>query len=110
MTLLRLSKNALVRQYGPFTYVLERIKSRDEMFMNAEPFLRWITREAREKGEIADRIWGLFKGVERDTVERDFEEFLTPLVAEGVVLEGESEEEKIFWAQRGSKAWREGGG
>lgn len=56
MTLLRLSKNAFVRQYGPFTYVLERIKSRDEMFMNAEPFLRWITREAREKGEIADRI------------------------------------------------------
>lgn len=56
MTLLRLAKNALVRQYGPFTYVLERIKSRDKMFMDAEPFLRWITREAREKGEIADRI------------------------------------------------------
>ena len=89
MTLVRLSKNAFVRQYGPFTYVLERIKSRDEMFMDAEPFMRWITREAREKGEIVDRIWGLFKGVERETVERDFEEFLVPLVAEGVVLEGE---------------------
>lgn len=93
MTLLRLSKNAFVRQYGPFTYVLERIKSRDEMFMDAEPFLRWITREAREKEEIVDRIFGLFIGVDRETIERDFEEFIAPLVADGVVLEGESEAE-----------------
>lgn len=91
--MVRLSKNAFVRQYGPFTYVLERIKNRDEMFMDAEPFMRWITRGAREKGEIVERIWGLFKGVDRETVERDFEEFLAPLVGEGVVLEGESEEE-----------------
>jgi MoaA/NifB/PqqE/SkfB family radical SAM enzyme len=93
MTVLRLSKNAFVRQYGPFTYVLERIRNRDEMFMDAEPFMRWITREAREKGEIADRIFGLFKGVDRKTFERDFDEFLAPLVADGVVLEGTSEEE-----------------
>ena len=62
MTLLRLSKNAFVRQYGPFTYVLERIRSRDEMFMDAEPFMRWITREARKKGEIVDRISGCSRG------------------------------------------------
>ena len=91
--LLRLSKNAFVRQYGPFTYVLERIKSRDEMFMDAGPFMRWIAREAREKEEIVGRICGLFKDVERETVERDFDEFLAALVADGVVLEGASEEE-----------------
>ena len=93
MTLLRLSKNAFVRQYGPFTYVLERIKNRDEMFMNAEPFMRWITREVCEKGEIVDKIIGLFKDVDWKTVERDFDEFLAPLVSDGVVLEGASEEE-----------------
>ena len=48
--LLRLSKNAFVRQYGPFTYVLERIHAYDEMFVDAEVFMRWITRKAMPKG------------------------------------------------------------
>ncbi|MBQ7251036.1 MAG: hypothetical protein IJS32_00355 [Kiritimatiellae bacterium] len=81
MTLLRLSKNAFVRQYGPFTYVLERIGSREKMFLDAEPFLQWIAREAREKKEIVERISGLFAGVDRETVERNFDEFLAPLLA-----------------------------
>ena len=91
--LLKLSKNAFVRQYGPFTYVLERIKSRDEMFKDAEPFMRWITREARDKEEIVDRILGVYQGVDRETIAKDFDEFLAPLIAEDVVLEGETEEE-----------------
>ena len=84
--LIRLSKNAFVRQYGPFTYVLERIQNRDEMFLDAEPFLRWITREAREKEDIVDRIFGLFAGVDRETIKKDFDEFLAPLLEEVVVL------------------------
>ena len=42
--LLRLSKNVFVRQYGDFTYVLERVKCYDQMFKDAEVFMRWITR------------------------------------------------------------------
>lgn len=91
--LLKLSKNAFVRQYGPFTYILERIRNRDQVFMDAEAFMRWITREAREKREITDRICGVFEGTGRETIERDFEDFLAPLVADGVVLAGESEKE-----------------
>ena len=91
--LLKLSKNAFVRQYGPFTYVLERIRSRDEMFMDAEPFMRWITREPREKQDILHHICELFAEMERKTIERDFEEFLDQLLADGVLLAGASEKE-----------------
>ena len=39
-SLLGLSKNAFVRQYGEFTYVLERVKCYDQMFKDAEVFMR----------------------------------------------------------------------
>ena len=54
--LLRLSKNTFVRQYGEFTYVLERIKCYDQMFKDAEVFMRWIPRVPMEKSEILKKI------------------------------------------------------
>ena len=53
--LYRLSKNTFVRQFGPFTYVLGRIKSFDQTFTDAEVFFRWITREPRDKMPIPPR-------------------------------------------------------
>lgn len=89
--LLKLSKNAFVRQYGPFTYVLERIHAYDEMFTDAEVFMRWITREALPKEQIVANICGVYSGTDPQVIAADFDEFLAPLVAEKVVIVGESE-------------------
>ena len=51
--LLRLSKNAFVRQYGDFTYVLERVKCYDQVFKDAEVFMRWITRVMLVTGRVS---------------------------------------------------------
>jgi len=86
--LMRLSKNAFVRQFGPFTYVKERVRAFDQMFRDAEPFFRWITREPMEHDEIVRRICSVYEGADAEEVARDFNEFMTPLIAAKVVLTG----------------------
>ena len=54
--LIRLSKNAYVRQYGPFTYVIERIRNFDQVYLDAEVFFRWLTREPMEIAEVLGNI------------------------------------------------------
>ena len=91
--LLKLSKNAFVRQYGEFTYVLERIKCYDQIFKDAEVFMRWITRTPMEKSAILKNICGVYVGADADEIARDFDEFITPLIDEKVILAGETAEE-----------------
>ncbi len=91
--LLRLSKNAFVRQYGEFTYVLERISPYDEVFINAEVFMRWIGRTAVPRDEILSKICEVYSGTDPQLIAADFDEFLGPLIKEKVVLCGESEAE-----------------
>jgi len=88
--LLRLSKNAFVRQYGDFTYVIGRITSFDQMFAHAEPFFRWITREPIGKAELLRNLCALFVGADEAQIAADFDEFLAPLLAAKVVLAGET--------------------
>ena len=91
--LLRLSKNAFVRQYGEFTYVLERITPYDEMFTDAEVFMRWIGRTAVPKSEILTKICEVYSGTDPRLIAADFDEFLGTLIKEKIVLCGESEAE-----------------
>ena len=91
--LLKLSKNAFVRQYGEFTYVLERIKCYDQMFKDAEVFMRWIARTPMEKSEILKNICGVYAGADADEIAHDFDDFIAPLIAEKVILAGETAEE-----------------
>ncbi len=88
--LLKLSKNAFVRQYGEFTYVLERIKCYDQMFNDAEVFMRWITRTPMEKTEILKNICDVFTGADADEIAHDFDEFIAPLIKEKVILADET--------------------
>ena len=90
--LLRLSKNTFVRQYGPFTYVLGRIRSYDQMFTDAEVFFRWITRKPMEKSDILANICGVYADADPAVIEADFAEFFAPLIAEKIVLCGETPE------------------
>lgn len=91
--LLRLSKNAFVRQYGEFTYVLERISPYDEMFTDAEVFMRWIGRTAVPKDEVLSKICEVYSGTDPELIAADFNEFLDTLIKEKVVLCGETEAE-----------------
>ena len=70
--LMRLSKNTFVRQFGPFTYVIGRINAFDQMFRDAEPFFRWLTREPIEKGELLKRICSVYTGADEQEIRSDF--------------------------------------
>lgn len=90
--LLKLSKNAFVRQYGDFTYVLQQIKNYDQMFMDAEVFMRWIGRGPMEKSEILRNICGVYAGADAVEIARDFDAFITPLIDAKVIIVGETAE------------------
>ena len=89
--LFQLSKNAFVRQYGPFTYILGRVSNFDEVNIDAEVFMRWITRSPIEKTELLQRIATVYSDVDRNVIEHDFDEFISPLVNEKIVLSGNDE-------------------
>lgn len=91
--LLKLSKNTFVRQYGEFTYILGRISSFDQMFCDAEIFLRGITRQPREKEEILKEILAVYSDTAETTIRKDFDDFIEPLIEKKLILSGETPEE-----------------
>ena len=91
--LLRLSKNTFVRQFGPFTYVIGRIKAFDQMYRDAEPFFRWLTRKPIEKEALLKNIYSVYVGADKDEIRNDFDAFMAPLIAEKIVLCGETANE-----------------
>ena len=93
--LMRLARQTYVRQYGEFTYLFGKVTAFDEMFRDAEPFMRFLTREPQERDTIIDRIAALFADVDRATVAADFDAFIAPLVEQKVVLVGETPEELL---------------
>lgn len=91
--LIRLSKNAYVRQYGPFTYVVERIQNFDQVYMDAEVFFRWLTREPMDVAEVLGNICKVYEGADQVEINHDFNEFIAPLIRAGVLVTGKDEEE-----------------
>jgi len=91
--LMRLARQTYVRQYGEYTYLFGKVTAFDEMFRDAEPFLRFLTREPQEKDALVDKIFAQFTEVDRATVAADFDAFMTPLIEQKVVLAGETAEE-----------------
>lgn len=91
--LIRLSKNAYVRQYGPFTYVIERIKNFDQVYLDAEVFFRWLTREPMEIAEVLGNICKVYEGADQLQINQDFNEFIVPLIRAGVLVTGKDAEE-----------------
>ena len=88
--LMRLSKNTFVRQFGPFTYVIGRINAFDQMFRDAEPFFRWLTREPIEKDELLKRICSVYTDADEQEIGTDFDALMKPLVDDKIVLCAES--------------------
>ena len=88
--LMRLARQAFVRQYGDFTYLFGRVTAFDEMFQDAEAFLRFMTREPQERERLIDQVFAQFSNIDRETVARDFDAFMAPLIEQQVVLVGET--------------------
>ncbi len=91
--LIRLSKNAFVRQYGDFTYILERIKNYDVVMKDAEVFMRWISRYPEEIDAIVKNIISVYAGADSNEICSDFIDFIGNLESNGVVVTGRTVEE-----------------
>ena len=88
--LLRLSRNAYVRQYGQFTYILDRLTATDKVFIDAEVFTRWITRTPIEKEVVLEKICNVYNTTAPEIISADFNEFLDLLVKANIVVIGEN--------------------
>lgn len=93
MKLIRLSQNAFVRQYGPYTHLFNQLTKSDLDLKDAEPFLRFVGRTPIAVDDAVAKIAALFVDADPAQVGRDFAELLQPLVEEGFVVEGTTPEE-----------------
>ena len=83
------SRNAFIRQYGPYTYIVNQVSKVDQVFTDAETFTRQIAREPRTVAKAVEALVQAFPGVARETLETDFTAFLRSLAEAGhVVLAG----------------------
>ena len=87
------SKHAFVRQYGPYTYILNQVSKVDQVFTDAEAFARQIAREPRTVAETVEALAQAFPAVARETLKADFTVFLESLAGAGHVVLGETTEE-----------------
>ena len=88
--LMRLARQTYVRQYDEFTYLFGRVTAFDQVFRSAGPFFAHITRQPKERDAIIDEIVGDYADAPREMVAKDFDEFFAPLIAQKVILVGES--------------------
>lgn len=88
--LMRLARQTFVRQYGEFTYLFGKVTAFDQMFRSSEPFFAHITRQPKERDIIIDEIVRDYADVPREMVAKDFDELFAPLIAQKVILVGES--------------------
>ena len=91
--LLRLASQGYVRQFDEFTYVFGKVSAFDEVYSGAEVFMRWITRDARDKKEILANICHVYTDADPAEIAADFDDFLEPLLASKVILAGNTVEE-----------------
>lgn len=90
---IRLSQNCHVRQYGPYTYILNHLNKFDLTYRDADVFMSVIGREPVLIDEAVRRICLSYADVSENLVRRDFEAFVKPLVENGCVVRGRSEQE-----------------
>ncbi len=91
--LMRLARQTYVRQYGEFTYLFGKVTAFDQIFRSAGPFFAHITRQPRDRDAIIDKIVRDYADAPREMVVKDFDEFFAPLIAQKVILAGNSAEE-----------------
>ena len=93
MKYIRLSKNAFVRQYGPYTHIFNQLTKSDLDLKDAEPFLRFVGRVPISFDDAVLQIASIFTDASVEQVRHDFREILDVLVDGGFVVESESSRE-----------------
>lgn len=88
---IRLARNAFVRQYGEYTYVLNRVQAFDQVYKNASVFFRWITRKATDLEAVVARVIGSYGAEFAHEVESDFRRFVSDMVSARIFVVGEDE-------------------
>ena len=88
--LMRLARQTYVRQYDEFTYLFGKVTAFDQVFRSAGPFFAHITRCPKEHDTIIDEIVRDYADAPREIVAKDFDEFVAPLIAQKVILAGNS--------------------
>ena len=91
--LLRLSQNSYIRNYGPYTYVTNRLKDFDQVDLNGDVFLCAISRTPCEEAKILDDICVHYPETDCAIIRKDFNEFIKPLLEDGVLVAGATEKE-----------------
>ena len=91
--LIRLARQGYIRQYGDFTYIFGKVDAFDQAYRDAEAFTCFITREPQDKEDILNRIFNVYPDADKAEVRADFDNFINPLIASGVILAGETPEE-----------------
>ena len=90
--LMRLARQTYIRQYNEFTYLFGKVTAFDQVFRSAGPFFAHITRQPKDRDAIIDEIARDYSDAPREMVAKDFDELLAPLIAQKVILVGESAE------------------
>ncbi len=88
--LMRLARQTYIRQYGEFTYLFGKVTAFDQVFRSAGPFFAHLTRQPKDRKIIIDEIVRDYTDAPREIVSRDFDELFAPLIAQKIVLVGES--------------------
>ena len=91
--LIRLAEQTYIRQYGEFTYLFGKVAAFDQVFRSAGPFFAHLTRQPKDRETIIDEIVRDYADASREMVAKDFDELFAPLIAQKVILVGESAEQ-----------------
>ncbi len=108
--LMRLSRNAFIREYGPYTYIRDRHGNQDYMFKDAAPFFKHIDRTPHDESEIVARITVEFENCDIATIRSDFAAMIDPLVEHGLIVRGNSSEElneadRVWFSYKDDGSW-----
>ena len=95
---IKLSPDAFVRQYGPYSYIVNSYTSKDFVFSEAQSFLSCLHRTDVELSEVINGLKSKFTDVNEDALKQDFLEFLSPLIREKMVYVDGKKPEAILSA------------
>lgn len=92
--LLRQTKNTFIRCTDDYGYITNQLLRHDRTYDEyGADLLKQISREPQPVDDIVDRLFKVYKDVDRQTLYNDFMEFVTDLVEHKFLIMGETPEE-----------------
>lgn len=82
---IKLSPNTFVRQYGPYSYIVNSRTNKDFIYTDAQCFFDCLKRVYCELSDVLRVLKSKYEDVDEESIRCDYIEFLRPLVGEGMV-------------------------